>query len=574
MTFRLWAPYARHVDLVLEDGSRQALRPAEDGHHELDLELPPGTPYAFSLDGGEALPDPRSRSQPRGVHGPSAVRRPNVESGTEWRGADLRERVVYELHVGTFTPEGTFDAVIGRLDHLVDLGVGAIELMPIAEFPGDRGWGYDGVDLYAPHHTYGGPDGLDRLVRDAHARGIAVIVDVVYNHLGPDGNYLERFGPYFTDRHHTPWGKAVNFDGQDSDAVRAFVIDNALMWLEEHDADGVRLDAVQAIVDLSATHVIEELATRVDELEARTGRRRWVIAESDLNDPRVVRPREQGGWGCDAQWSDDLHHALHTVLTGERAGYYEDFGRLADLAKALRDAFVYDGQRSVFRRRRHGRPAGDLSGHRFLAYVQDHDQVGNRARGERLSHLCGVARAKIAAAVVLTSPYVPMLFMGEEWAASAPFLYFTDHRDERLGRDVSEGRRNEFVRFGWDPKELVDPQSPDAFARSKLDWTERDREPHRGVLEWYRALIALRRDTPELRDGRRDAVTVAFHDDARWMRITRGPVTLAFALDRAADVPLEERPGDLALASASDVHISDRAIHLPPESVAIVKRAR
>jgi maltooligosyltrehalose trehalohydrolase len=495
-----------------------------------------------------------------------------VDPRDGWHGADLRDRILYELHVGTFTAEGTFDGVASKLDDLAALGVDAIELMPVAEFPGDRGWGYDGVDLYAPHHAYGGPEGLDRLAAAAHARGMAVIVDVVYNHLGPDGNYLERFGPYFTDRHHTPWGKAINVDGADSDPVRAFLIDNTLMWLEEHGVDGVRLDAIQAIVDTSATHVIEELAARVDELETRTGRRCWVIAESDLNDPKVVRPREHGGWGCDAQWSDDLHHALHTVLAGERAGYYEDFGRLSDLAKALREAFVYDGRWSPFRRRHHGRAIGDLSGQRFLAYSQDHDQVGNRARGERLSHLCGIQRAKIAAAVVVLSPFVPMLFMGEEWAATSPFLYFTDHRDERLGRAVSEGRRNEFARFGWEPQEIVDPQSSEAFQRSKLDWTERERDPHRSMLEWYRSLIALRRAVPELRDGRRDAVAVAFHEDARWLRMTRGPVTLAFSLDGAADVPLDERPGDLALASAPGVHISDGAIHLPPETVAIFRR--
>jgi maltooligosyltrehalose trehalohydrolase len=570
VTFRVWAPYAQRVDVVLESGQRHEMRAAEDGYHALDLAVAPGTRYAYSLDGGPALPDPRSRSQPSGVHGPSAVRAPRRDRSS-WRPGELRDRILYELHVGTFTPEGTFDAAARHLDELAHLGIDTIELMPLAEFPGERGWGYDGVDLYAPHHGYGGPDGLDRLIDAAHARGIGVIVDVVYNHLGPDGNYLERFGPYFTDRHHTPWGKAINADGPDSDAVRAFIVDNALMWLEEHDADGVRLDAIQAIVDLSATHILEELAARVHELGERTGRRRWVIAESDLNDPRVVRDRDRGGWGCDAQWSDDLHHALHTVLTGEHAGYYGDFGRLEDLAKALRDVFVYDGRRSAFRRRHHGRPVGDLPADRFLAYTQDHDQVGNRARGERLVHLCGVERAKIAAAVVLLSPFVPMLFMGEEWAASSPFLYFTDHPDERLGRAVSEGRRNEFERFGWDPSEIVDPQSTYAFERSHLDRSEREREPHRSMHEWYRALIALRRSVPELRDGRRDLVDVAFDEDARWLRMTRGPVTCAFALDRPAAVPLGERAGELALASVSGVRISDGAIHLPRDSVAIVR---
>ena len=568
---RVWAPYAQRVEIVLEDGSRHAMRACGDGYHEADAALAAGTLYAFSLDGGPTIPDPRSRSQPRGVHGPSAVHAvaPPV---TPAPARDLRDSVLYELHVGTFSPEGTFDGAALRLDHLVALGVDAVELMPLAEFPGERGWGYDGVDLYAPHHSYGGPEGLDRFVTQAHARGLGVILDVVYNHFGPDGNYLHRFGPYFTDRHHTPWGQAINYDGPDSGPVRDLVIENALMWMTEHDVDGVRLDAVQAIADTSATHVIEELAARVDDLERRGGRRRWVIAESDLNDPKVVRGRDEFGWGCDAQWSDDLHHALHALLTGERTGYYEDFGSLADVAKALRDAFVFDGRYSRFRRRVHGRAVGDLPGERFLAYTQTHDQVGNRARGERLAHVSGVEKAKIAAAIVLTSPFVPMLFMGEEWAASAPFLYFTDHQDERLAHAVREGRRGEFARFGWDASEFVDPQSPDAFARSKLDWSERERDPHRGVLDWYRALIALRRDVPELRDGRRDLVETAFDEGAGWLRVDRGPVTLACAIDADAVVPLARPAGELVLASSPGVDISDRAIRVPRGSVAIMRR--
>ncbi len=567
--FRVWAPHAAAVDLVLGNARRRST-PQAYGFYETDADAPAGARYGYSLDGSAPLPDPRSRWQPDGVHGLSAVAPDPMPPDGGWRGKDLSSSVLYELHVGTFTPEGTFDAVAGKLDRLVSLGVDAIELMPVAEFPGTRGWGYDGVDLYAAHHAYGGPQGLERLVRACHERGLAVVLDVVYNHLGPDGNHLERFGPYFTQRHQTPWGYAMNYDGPDSGPVRDFVIDNAVQWLRMG-IDGIRLDAVHAIVDLSAMHVVEQLTQRVDDLEAELGRTMWVIAESDLNDPRVMRPRGQWGWGCDAQWSDDLHHALHAVLTGERTGYYADFGRMADLAKALRDAYVYDGRPSDFRRRHHGRPVGDLPGSRFLAYTQTHDQVGNRAGGERLSHLVSDARLRIAAAVVLLSPFVPMLFMGEEWAASTPFHYFTDHSDERLGRAVSDGRRRELERFGWPTWDLVDPQSPDAFARSKLDWSEAEREPHRSMLGWYRSLIALRRSAPELRDGRRDLAEISFGEDPRWLLMRRGAVTLVFALDRPADVPLAEDAGDLVLASEPAVTRSSRSLHLSADSVAVLR---
>lgn len=563
--FRVWAPYASRAELVLA-GTRHDMRRGDDGHHEVEVDVSPGARYGYSLDGGDPLPDPRSRAQPDGVHGPSAVVAPRPPSSS-WRGRDLADAVLYELHVGTFTPEGTFDAAIRKLDHLVGLGIDAVELMPLAEFPGERGWGYDGVDLYAPHHAYGGTEGLDRLIAACHDRGIAVVVDVVYNHLGPDGNYLERFGPYFTDRHHTPWGKALNYDGPDSGPVRAWAIDNTLMWLRDHGADGVRLDAVHAIADVSATHLVEELTARVDALERETGRRCWVIAESDLNDPKVVRERDRQGWGCDAQWSDDLHHALHALLTGERAGYYGDYGRIADVAKALRDAFVYDGRPSRFRGMVHGRPANGIPGERFLAYTQTHDQVGNRAKGERLAHLVDPGSARIAAAVAILSPFVPMLFMGEEWAASSPFFYFTDHRDGRLAHAVSEGRRNEFAHFGWPPEEVQDPQAPEAFTRSTLDWSELDREPHRGMLEWYRALIRLRRDS-----GRPDRaeVQVACDEAAGWLRADLGRLTLAFAL-QSARVPLARATGELALASDPDVRWSDGTLSLPARSVAVVR---
>jgi maltooligosyltrehalose trehalohydrolase len=534
-----------------------------------------GTDYAFVLDGGAPLPDPRSPWQPQGVHG--ASRRVDHAAfhwtDTSWQPPPLASAVIYELHVGTFTPAGTFDAVIERLGHLRGFGITHVELMPVAEFAGTRGWGYDGVDLWAPHHAYGGPEGLKRLVDACHTRGLAVILDVVYNHLGPVGNYLGHFGPYFTDRYRTPWGDAVNVDGPGSDEVRRFFCDNALMWLRDYHLDGLRIDAVHAIVDTSAVHVLEQLAEEVDALEAELGRHLVLIAESDLNDPRLIRPREVGGYGLDAQWADDFHHALHTVLTGEQDGYYADFGSLADLAKALERAFVYDWRYSAFRRRRHGKAPVGLSGHRFVVCLQNHDQVGNRVRGERMGHLVGVERLKVGAALVLTAPFVPLLFQGEEWAASAQFQYFTDHEDPALGLAVSEGRRNEFAAFGWKREDIPDPQAPEAFARSKLDWSELGREPHASVLDWHRQLIRLRRELPWLRDGRLDQTRVRLEEAARWLAIDRGPVTVACNLgDRSTRVPVDCGALSVRLASDARARLVPGGLELPPESVAILVR--
>lgn len=570
--FRVWAPAAHQVDLVIAR-DRWPLVPERGGWWSIDLpSVGPGTDYRFSVDGGEPRPDPRSPWQPAGVHGPSRVVDQTAFPWTDagWNAPPLASAIVYELHIGTFTPEGTFDSAIARLDHLVDLGVTHVELMPVSEFPGARGWGYDGVDLYAPHHAYGGPDALKRLVNACHARGLAVILDVVYNHLGPDGNYLAVYGPYFTDRHHTPWGAAINFDGPDSDEVRRFFIDNALMWFRDYHVDGLRIDAVHAIVDTSATHFLEALAIEVRALEAVLGRHLTLIAESDLNDPRLLWSTERGGYGLDAQWSDDFHHALHTVLTGERNGYYADFGSVADLAKALRDVYVYDGRFSPFRRRHHGRPVGDLAGSRFLGYLQNHDQVGNRAQGERSSHLLSLGRQKVGAALVLTAPFVPLLFQGEEWGASTPFQYFTDHGDPGLARAVTEGRRREFAAFGWKPEEIPDPQDPATFLRSKLDWSERDRPPHADLLEWHRRLIRLRRATPALLDGNRAAARVTYDEAQRWLILERGPLAVACNL---AAVPQRLAVGSeraLLLASDPTVARDGNDVLLPPDSVAIL----
>ncbi|MFN2608079.1 MAG: malto-oligosyltrehalose trehalohydrolase [Acidimicrobiales bacterium] len=553
--FEVWAPRAERVDVVLAGDRRVAMEGPDDlGWFRAEqVGAGPGDDYSFSLGGGPPRPDPRSGWQPEGVHGPSRLVDHATFGWTDqaWATPPLADAVVYELHVGTFSPEGTFDGAAARLDHLVGLGVTAVEVMPVAEFPGRRGWGYDGVDLYAPHSAYGGPDGFKRLVDACHGRGLAVVLDVVYNHLGPDGNYLRELGPYFTDRYGTPWGEAVNYDGPDSDEVRAFVVGNACQWVRDYHVDGLRLDAVHAIFDASATPIVEEVAAAVHSLAPGA----WVIAESDLNDPKVVRGADAGGWACDAQWSDDLHHALHAVLTGERSGYYEDFGSLASLAKALRQAYVYDGQRSAHRRRRHGRPPTGLAGTRFFAYLQDHDQVGNRAAGERSSALMGTGRLKIAAALVLCSPFVPMLFQGEEWGASTPFQYFTDHGDPELGRLVSEGRRREFAAFGWAPDDVPDPQDPATYERSRLDWSEPERPPHAELLQWHRELIALRRQVPALTSGDLGAVAVTYDEDARWLVLQRGPVAVLCNL-AATEQSLPSGDG--------------RATAVPPDGVVIL----
>jgi maltooligosyltrehalose trehalohydrolase len=572
--FSVWAPRAERVELVLGDDAGLAMERSDDrGWFTVDAGARPGDDYAYRLDGGDALPDPRSPWQPHGVNGPSRLVDHAAFHWTDagWTGRDPAGAVVYELHVGTFSPAGTFDGAIACLPHLVDLGVDTVELLPVAQFPGRRGWGYDGVDLYAPHHDYGGPEGLKRLVDACHGAGLAVVLDVVYNHLGPAGNHLGRFGPYFTDRYATPWGEAVNFDGSHSDPVREFFVDNALMWLRDYHFDGLRLDAVHAYLDTSATHILEELAVRVGELAGAVGRRLFLIAESDLNDPRVVNDRSRGGYGVDAQWSDDFHHALHAALTGERGGYYEEFGSMATLAKSLRQAFVFDGCYSAFRHRRHGRRPEGLEAARFLGYLQNHDQIGNRATGERSSMLMSGDLLRVAAALVLCGPFVPMLFQGEEWAASTPFLYFTDHDDPELGRLVSEGRRREFASFGWKPDEVPDPQAEESFAASRLDWDEISRPPHTQVLDWHRRLIALRRDVPALSDGRFPD-DVRFDEDGCWLVLDRGAVTIAANLgSSAADVPLcGGRAWSVLLASKDEVAVEDGIVRLPAASVAIL----
>lgn len=540
---------------MLGDERRLAMAQGERGWWSVEAQgAGPGTRYRFSVDGGPPRPDPRSPWQPDGVDGPSAVVDHSAYHWGDqgWRGSSLAEALVYELHVGTFSPEGTFDGAIGHLDYLADLGVKAIELLPVAEASGDRGWGYDGVDLWAPHHAYGGPDGLKRLVDAAHQRGVAVVLDVVYNHLGPAGNYLSEFGPYFTDQYRTPWGQAVNMDSAGSYGVRDFVVSNALMWIRDYHMDGLRLDAVHAIYDESAFHIMEQLSMAVDGLAAQLGRELWLIAESDRNDPRLTRGREQHGYGITAAWDDDFHHALHTVLTGERGGYYADFGQIAQLAKVFTDAYVYDGAFSHQRQRHHGRPAPDLPGWSFVVCLQNHDQVGNRAFGDRSSHLLSTAQLKTGAALLLLSPYVPMLFQGEEWGASSPFQYFTDHKDPELGQAVTQGRRQEHsdpTGKGAASQEPPDPQAVETFDRSKLDWSELHRGPHRELLDWHRQLIALRRHEPELGADERKSVSARYDEEARWLIVTRGRFTIAANLsDQPQHLPVGDE-GQLVLAS-------------------------
>jgi maltooligosyltrehalose trehalohydrolase len=570
--FKVWAPERRQVDVVLPGGRRVPMRRREGGWWAAAVSgAGPGTDYAFSIENGPALPDPRSPFQPGGIHGPSRV----VEhaafgwSDSGWRGLPLAGSVLYECHIGTFSPAGTFDGAIGRLEHLAALGVDAIELLPVAEFSGDRGWGYDGVDLFAPHHAYGGPDGLKRLVDAAHSCGLGVVLDVVYNHLGPAGNYLPRFGPYFSERHQTNWGAAVNFDGPDSDEVRRFVIDNALMWLRDYHCDGLRLDAVHAIADDSATHILEQLAAEVAALAAHLGRPAFLVAESDLNNPVFVRSADAGGYGLDAAWADEWHHALHATLTGDRSGYYEDFGPLPLLAKALRQAWVHDGSYSRYRRRVHGRPPTGLAGSQFVVFTQNHDQVGNRAAGERTAALMSDGRLRVAAALLLTSPFVPLLFQGEEWGASTPFQYFTSHADPELGRAVSEGRRAEFAAFGWAPA-VPDPQDPATFERSRLDWAELGKERHADLLAWYRELIALRRRVPALTDPRLGRVHTDCDARLGWLVIRRGPVVIAANLGSGTWTYPAARPAVLLAASGAAAGLTDGGLVLPPDTVAIL----
>ncbi|MEV8108230.1 MULTISPECIES: malto-oligosyltrehalose trehalohydrolase [unclassified Streptomyces] len=590
MLFEVWAPEADSVGLRLSGELREMGRdPGRDGWWTAEAEASDGDRYGFVLDGGEGdgagarvRPDPRSRRQPDGPDGESAVVDHSLfEWRADWPGRGLPGAVLYELHIGTYTEEGTFDAAAARLGHLAGLGVTHVSLMPVCPFPGTHGWGYEGVSLWAVHEPYGGPEGLKRFVDRAHGLGLAVLLDVVHNHLGPSGNHLPAFGPYFTETHRTPWGAAVNLDAPGSDEVRAFLLGSALAWLRDYRLDGLRLDAVHALADGRALTFLEELSTAADALAAELGRPLPLIAESDLCDPRTTAPRASGGLGLHAQWNDDFHHALHTALTGESQGYYADFAAapLAAVAKTVTSAFFHNGTYSSFRGRTHGRPV-DIArtpAHRFVGYAQTHDQIGNRALGDRLSATLSPGLLACAAALVLTGPFTPMLFMGEEWGARTPWQFFTDHTDPELAEAVRNGRRREFAAHGWAADDVPDPQDPATRNRSCLDWSEPSREPHARLHAWYRELIALRRALPDLHDPDLASVRTAHDEEARWLAYRRGDLRIAVNLGgQPATIPLgggRRRGGeDRVVAAWEPVEApgADGLLRLPPESCVVL----
>ncbi|NEB34214.1 malto-oligosyltrehalose trehalohydrolase [Streptomyces sp. SID14446] len=579
--FEVWAPHADRLTLHCDDVTSAMERdPGRPGWWSAEADARDGTRYGFAVDDGPVLPDPRSRRQPDGPDGLSAVvDQARYAWRSEWAGRALPGAVLYELHVGTYTSEGTLDAAAERLGHLVELGITHVELMPLCPFPGRHGWGYEGVSLWAVHEPYGGPEALKRFVDRAHELGLGVVLDVVHNHLGPSGNYLPAFGPYFTDTHQTPWGSAVNLDAPGSDEVRDYFVGSALAWLRDYRLDGLRLDAVHALKDTRALHFLEELSAAVGAVAGELGRPLFLIGESDLNDPRLITSREEGGLGLDAQWNDDFHHALHTTLTGEGQGYYADFARapLAALSKTLTSGFFHNGSYSSFRGRHHGRPIdrARISAQRLLGYTQTHDQIGNRAQGDRLSASLSPGLLACAAALTLTAPFTPMLFMGEEWGAGTPWQFFTDHTDPELAEAVRRGRRREFAAHGWAEEDVPDPQDPATRDRSCLDWSEPEAPAHARLLAWYRELIALRHRQADLSDPDLAAVRVAHDPEARWLAVRRGDVRVAVNLSKdPAVIPLGVRKGRV-LASWDPVAapLTDGVLNVPGESCVVLTQA-
>ena len=580
---RVWAPNADRVEVELATGREPLQRRGQWWQYHRALVH--GEDYAFVLDGEGPFPDPRSPWQPHGVHGASrhfdAARFAFTDSA--WAGRDARGAIIYELHIGTFTTEGTLASAARRLPELVALGAQMVQLMPVAAFEGERGWGYDGVDWYAVHRAYGGPEALQAFVNTAHRLGLAVSLDVVYNHLGPSGNYLARFGPYFTDEHHTPWGQAVNLDRPGSIEVRAFIIENALRWLQDFHLDALRLDAVHALIDDSPTHLLAELADQVGDLSTQLGRPLSLIAESDLNDAVMVTPTRSGGLGMTAQWADDVHHAVHAFLTGERHGYYVDFGSAQTVAKAMTDVFIHDGRYSTFRGRHWGAPVpSGTDGHRFVVSTTTHDQVGNRGLGDRPAAALSDAQLAVSAALLLCGPYTPMLFMGEEWAASTPWQYFTDHTDPELAAAVRAGREREFAEHGWQQiygradVQVPDPQDPATMADSTLRWEEADTGRHALIRGFYRQLIALRAQEPELYTGDRGATRVADGPEGTWLVLTRGTVHVAISHDPGGSpvqIPLSGAAGMTPLLSWEPARtLTSAGLTLPPVGVTILRQ--
>ena len=510
--------------------------------------IEPGTRYKYMIDTGGSFPDPASLSQPEGVHGPSELIRLEDFNWTDegWENIPLSEMIMYELHTGTFSPEGNFEGISARLDYLKDLGINAIELMPVAQFSGRRNWGYDGVYPFAVHDSYGGAIGLMKLVNDCHRRGLAVMLDVVYNHFGPEGNYLSEFGPYYSENYSTPWGKPVNFDGPHSDPVRLFIIQNAIMWCRDFHIDGLRLDAVHAIYDFSATHILQELADNLNDLSQETGQVHYLIAESNLNDVRYISPAKKGGYGLDAQWSDDFHHAIHTLATDEKSGYYTDFGQSSQLSKAITDVFVFDGQYSEFRKKTYGNSAEHNPGGQFVIFNQNHDQIGNRKHGERLISLTDFESAKLIAGTMCLTPNIPMLFMGEEYGERNPFLYFVSHLDQDLNKQVREGREKEFDSFYNDEKYAPDPTSPETFEDSKLSWKYQDNDEQLAMLDYYKELIHLRKNHPVMRITDKENLNVQEDDRVFILERWQGDKRIFACLNFTADDQLLTVPGEIA----------------------------
>ena len=575
MKFDVWAPKAESVTLVV-DGRDLPMTGPVGGYWTADVPTTGEVRYGFRLDGSDrVLPDPRSRRQPDGVHQLSATFDPSEHQwqDQQWTGRPLAGGLIYELHIGTFTPDGTFDAAIDKLDHLVSIGVDFVEILPVNGFNGTHNWGYDGVLWYTVHELYGGPAGYQRFVDACHRRGLAVIQDVVYNHLGPSGNYLPEFGPYLHEANANTWGASVNLDGADSEPVRRFILDNALMWLRDYHVDGLRLDAVHALVDHHPEHLLSRMASEVDALSAHLRRPLTLIAESDMNDPTLITPHEAGGYGLTAQWSDDFHHSLHVAITGEATGYYSDFDSIGALVKVLTSAFFHDGSYSSFRKRHHGRPvdAATMPAYRFVVFGQDHDQIGNRAIGDRMTAQVGPERLALGAVLLFTSPFTPMLFMGEEWAASTPWQFFSSHPEEELGRLTAEGRIAEFAEMGWDPAVVPDPQQLSTFTDSKLDWSEPTSGHHADVLDLYRRLAALRRDRPELTDPRLHLVGTAHDDDAGWLSISRnGLRVLVNFSDSQQEIPLLGGPGRVLLETTPGTVQGSDVAAVPAESAVVI----
>jgi len=527
--FRVWAPNLTNLAVRVMGGNEGEpsrtipMRQSSDSEFVATVpQVGAGADYVYVLDGERERPDPVSRWQPGGVHAPSRVVDPASFRWSDqgWSGIPLRDFIIYELHTGTFTREGTFESMIPRLPYLRDLGITAIEIMPVAEVPGNRNWGYDGASLYAPQSSYGGPTGLKKLVDACHQHGLAVVLDVVYNHLGPEGNYLPEFAPCFTDTHHTPWGKAINFDGPESDGVRRFIIDNALYWLTEYHVDALRLDAIHGIYDFGARHILDELSQAFQDQARRLQRQAWLIAESDLEDVRIINPRAKGGYAFDAQWHDDFHHALYALLTGQREGFLMDFGAVANLSKSVTEGFVFDWKYSHYRRRHYGSSSKDRPGEQFVGFIQNHDQVANTSRGKRLSSLVSSGQQKLAAVLTLSSPFLPLLFMGEEYGETAPFLYFTSFDDPGLAAAVTAGRKKELGSH-YSESEFADPQAPGTFEHCKLDWSKTEVSPHAEILRLYRDLISLRRRHLSLANCRKELTEIQFNEQRKWLLMKR-----------------------------------------------------